>query len=407
MAEHHRLRAPGWMLSWQPILGRAPARPSLPRKSESRLNTFPGIPGVRGLFSPMILLHPENHRHHPRGLAVFQLDHRRSRTGHFLAARWRGLVIEKFGIWFGKPLWKKKIGGVNTASVDPGGWLRRPAATHGPPWRGKASTPAKSFRRSAPGQDHRGLRGAALQFSCWRVLCDYRVAGGPARERGGEHRRRGLRSRRYLRRPRRGLLARRQDLECRRASGDRVSGRTVGRQRRLERRRGEGPTGPSSSNSSMRRARRDQGTAGHSRRIRRKTMVESQESPRASGRFSQPEEPSRGAKTRARLPPPPRPGLPIDIVIKVGDQWAKIMMFPTTSRVWVRDHPRGPVATHRRAPPSANWPRGTGRWNDDLKTTKLTLTLDPRVSSFIAGVARTAPASRCGSAAGRSCALRG
>jgi regulator of sigma E protease len=32
--------------------------------------------------------------------------------GHFLAARWRGLVVEEFGIWFGKPLWKKKIGSV-------------------------------------------------------------------------------------------------------------------------------------------------------------------------------------------------------------------------------------------------------------------------------------------------------
>ena len=32
--------------------------------------------------------------------------------GHFLAARWRGLVIEKFGVWFGKPLWKKTVKGV-------------------------------------------------------------------------------------------------------------------------------------------------------------------------------------------------------------------------------------------------------------------------------------------------------
>src|SRR5438046_4051660 len=32
--------------------------------------------------------------------------------GHFLAARWRGLYIEKFGVWFGKPLWKKTINGV-------------------------------------------------------------------------------------------------------------------------------------------------------------------------------------------------------------------------------------------------------------------------------------------------------
>ena len=28
--------------------------------------------------------------------------------GHYLAARWRGLKVEKFQIWFGKPLWKKK-----------------------------------------------------------------------------------------------------------------------------------------------------------------------------------------------------------------------------------------------------------------------------------------------------------
>src|SRR5882672_10050844 len=32
--------------------------------------------------------------------------------GHFLAARWRGLVVERFGVWFGKPIWKKEIGGV-------------------------------------------------------------------------------------------------------------------------------------------------------------------------------------------------------------------------------------------------------------------------------------------------------
>ena len=32
--------------------------------------------------------------------------------GHFLAARWRGLYIEKFGVWFGKPIWKTTINGV-------------------------------------------------------------------------------------------------------------------------------------------------------------------------------------------------------------------------------------------------------------------------------------------------------
>ena len=32
--------------------------------------------------------------------------------GHFLAARWRGLVVERFGIWFGKPLFEREYGGV-------------------------------------------------------------------------------------------------------------------------------------------------------------------------------------------------------------------------------------------------------------------------------------------------------
>ncbi len=48
--------------------------------------------------------------------------------GHFLAARWRGLVIEKFGIWFGKPLWEKKIGGVtySLGSIPAGGFVALP-----------------------------------------------------------------------------------------------------------------------------------------------------------------------------------------------------------------------------------------------------------------------------------------
>jgi regulator of sigma E protease len=48
--------------------------------------------------------------------------------GHFLAARWRGLVIEKFGIWFGKPLWKKKINGVeySLGTLPLGGFVALP-----------------------------------------------------------------------------------------------------------------------------------------------------------------------------------------------------------------------------------------------------------------------------------------
>ena len=48
--------------------------------------------------------------------------------GHFLAARWRRLYIEKFGIWFGKPLWKKTINGVqySLGSLPFGGFVALP-----------------------------------------------------------------------------------------------------------------------------------------------------------------------------------------------------------------------------------------------------------------------------------------
>ena len=48
--------------------------------------------------------------------------------GHFLAARWRGLVVEKFAIWFGKPIWSKKINGVEyrLGSIPAGGYVAIP-----------------------------------------------------------------------------------------------------------------------------------------------------------------------------------------------------------------------------------------------------------------------------------------
>ncbi|HEY2615588.1 MAG TPA: RIP metalloprotease RseP [Chthoniobacterales bacterium] len=48
--------------------------------------------------------------------------------GHFLAARWRGLFIEKFGVWFGKPIWKKTINGVqySLGSIPCGGFVALP-----------------------------------------------------------------------------------------------------------------------------------------------------------------------------------------------------------------------------------------------------------------------------------------
>ena len=48
--------------------------------------------------------------------------------GHFLAARWRGLEIEKFQIWMGKPIWKKTYNGVQygLGSLPIGGFVALP-----------------------------------------------------------------------------------------------------------------------------------------------------------------------------------------------------------------------------------------------------------------------------------------
>jgi len=48
--------------------------------------------------------------------------------GHFLAAKWRGLKVDRFAIWFGKPIWKKKIGGVEyvLGSIPAGGYVALP-----------------------------------------------------------------------------------------------------------------------------------------------------------------------------------------------------------------------------------------------------------------------------------------
>src|SRR5664279_4928112 len=61
-------------------------------------------------------------------LAIFNLLIIVHELGHFLAARWRGVYVEGFGIWFGKPIWKKKINGVtySLGSIPAGGFVKLP-----------------------------------------------------------------------------------------------------------------------------------------------------------------------------------------------------------------------------------------------------------------------------------------
>ena len=48
--------------------------------------------------------------------------------GHFLAAKWRGLQVDRFQIWFGTPIWKKDIGGVQYGLgwIPAGGFVALP-----------------------------------------------------------------------------------------------------------------------------------------------------------------------------------------------------------------------------------------------------------------------------------------
>ena len=48
--------------------------------------------------------------------------------GHFLAAKWRGLQVDRFQIWFGKPIWKKEFRGVQYGLgwIPAGGFVALP-----------------------------------------------------------------------------------------------------------------------------------------------------------------------------------------------------------------------------------------------------------------------------------------
>src|ERR1019366_9802137 len=61
-------------------------------------------------------------------ILIFNLIIGAHELGHFLAARWRWLKVERFAIWFGKPIWKKKVGGVEyvLGTIPFGGYVSLP-----------------------------------------------------------------------------------------------------------------------------------------------------------------------------------------------------------------------------------------------------------------------------------------
>jgi regulator of sigma E protease len=67
--------------------------------------------------------------------------------GHFLAARWRGLKIDRFAIWFGKPIWQKEINGITycLGSIPAGGYVALPQMAAMEAIEGKNSTQANEL----------------------------------------------------------------------------------------------------------------------------------------------------------------------------------------------------------------------------------------------------------------------
>jgi len=63
--------------------------------------------------------------------------------GHFLAGKWRGAYIDRFQIWFGKPLWQKEINGVKWGLgwIPAGGFVSLPQLDDMQSIEGKADVP--------------------------------------------------------------------------------------------------------------------------------------------------------------------------------------------------------------------------------------------------------------------------
>lgn len=72
--------------------------------------------------------------------------------GHFLAAKWRGLRIDRFAIWFGKPIWKTKVGGVEYALgwIPAGGYVALPQMATMEAIEGKSETPLEQLPAVSP-----------------------------------------------------------------------------------------------------------------------------------------------------------------------------------------------------------------------------------------------------------------
>jgi regulator of sigma E protease len=85
-------------------------------------------------------------------LAIFNLLIIVHELGHFLAARWRGLYIDEFGIWFGKPIWRKRINNVwySLGSIPAGGFVKLPQLAPMDAIEGESDIPREALQPISP-----------------------------------------------------------------------------------------------------------------------------------------------------------------------------------------------------------------------------------------------------------------
>ena len=85
-------------------------------------------------------------------LLIFNLIIGVHELGHFLAAKWRGLKIDRFAIWFGKPIWKTRIGGVEYALgwIPAGGYVALPQMASMESIEGKSDVPMEQLPNVSP-----------------------------------------------------------------------------------------------------------------------------------------------------------------------------------------------------------------------------------------------------------------
>lgn len=72
--------------------------------------------------------------------------------GHYLLARWRKLKVDEFSLWFGPPIWQKKIGDVlfSLRSIPLGGYVKLPQLQPDDPIEGKSDTPKEELPYAKP-----------------------------------------------------------------------------------------------------------------------------------------------------------------------------------------------------------------------------------------------------------------